>query len=526
MRESNEKYEIIETIATGGMAVLYKAIQVSLNRTVVIKKLHPHLAADKNFVERFEREAAILGQMSHPNIVNIIDYFIKDEDYYIVLEYIEGFSLSDLIAKQGALPLSVAVYILQEMLRGLSYAHSNKVLHRDIKPDNIMVEKKSAMIKLTDFGLATGESFKDLTRPGGYIGTVAYLAPEIIKGEKPSIQSDIYSVGLTFCEMLTGINPMKGDSEYDVINKILYHKKIDLDLPPTMPETVKDIFNKMIEFDKNKRYDNCKEILDDIEDLPFATRDQFKAYIESPVVKSGSLPMAKVTIEKRRKWERTPVIVMLISLSVFIGGFIGWLWNNYTYKVKPEQNKIMISDTLEHKNIIQEEDTIIDTVDIGIENKIIQKDSVIKKKTVTSLPDTGYLYIRVKPWAEVYIDNKYIDKTPMKGILHLAEGKHIVSFKHPHRKPYMDTIFIKKQDTFKLYKELQIAYGFVKILIKPWAEVFIDGTSVGITPIGKPVKLSIGKHEILLKNPRYGIWKDEIEIKENDTLSLSVLLQE
>ncbi len=403
------------------------------------------------------------------------------------------------------------------------------MLHRDIKPDNVMIEESTAAVKLTDFGLATGESFKELTRPGGYIGTVAYLAPEIIKGEKPTVQSDIYSVGITFCEMLTGTNPMKGDSEYDVINKILYHKKIELEIPSTMPEKVKNIFNKMVEFNPENRYKSCQEILYDLEELPFVNKNQFKEFIESPIIRSGSIPRAKVAISTSKKWKQSIVGALLVTIAI-IAGLIGSMIfyklkigeNSYNKTTNNKTENSIIVDTLIKK------DTAVSVVD-SVNNESVVRDST-KKMTITDTivkpvyvpKDTGYIYVSVKPWADVYIDGKYIDKTPISYPIKLTAGKHKIRLYHPHRKTYIGYINVKRNDTARFTYTLKASYGYVKIIVKPWATVFIDGEKIGVTPMANPIRLSIGEHAITLKNPRFDVWEKKIKVKENDTLFLSV----
>ncbi len=165
MSDKLKNYEILETIATGGMATIYRGVQISLNREVVIKKLHPHLAEDANFVKRFQREAAILAKLQHKNIVAIIDFFESGNEQFIVLEYIKGRTLKELINDKEKIPYSMSMYIMREVLQGLQYIHSNNILHRDMKPDNIMISEDGS-IKITDFGLAYRHENVRITNPG------------------------------------------------------------------------------------------------------------------------------------------------------------------------------------------------------------------------------------------------------------------------------------------------------------------------------------------------------------------------
>ncbi|MDY6787684.1 MAG: serine/threonine-protein kinase, partial [candidate division WOR-3 bacterium] len=265
--ENLKNYKIKGIIAHGGMSTIYRGEQISLGRDVVIKKLHPHLAGDTNFVKRFKREAAILANLQHKNIVNIIDFFEENKSQYIVLEYIKGMTLDSLIEKRGSLPYSTALYILHEVTRGLNYIHSNSILHRDLKPENIMISEDGE-IKITDFGLAYRNENMKITNPGTYLGTPAYFPPEQLTGKPLTPASDIFSLGVSFVEMLTGDNPFRGKEEFETINNILYHKSVEINITGEGKERdVVKLIHMMLEKDPSKRISDCEKVLSIIRSL-------------------------------------------------------------------------------------------------------------------------------------------------------------------------------------------------------------------------------------------------------------------
>jgi len=214
-----DEYEIISEIGTGGMAVVYKAIQKSLDRTVAIKELKKSYHGDAQIVKRFERESRVAASLQHENIVHIYDYW-KKPHYAIVMEYVDGTTLADVIDKTGALPIDVGVMIAIQVSSALDYAHMRGLIHRDIKPGNIII-KRNGEVKLMDFGIAHTRSLEALTLPGTMIGTPAYMSPEQILGQELDIRSDIFSFGIVLYEMFAGIKPFADDDTRAVTAKIV-----------------------------------------------------------------------------------------------------------------------------------------------------------------------------------------------------------------------------------------------------------------------------------------------------------------
>ncbi|HMO57599.1 MAG TPA: protein kinase, partial [Roseiflexaceae bacterium] len=211
----NNRYELEQKIGDGGMARVYRARDLRLNRRVAVKVLHSHHAADDGFLRRFHHEAQAAANLHHPAIVDVYDVGQDNDIHYIVMEYVDGSDLKSLILRQGALPIEQALAIAADAADGLEAAHRVGMIHRDVKPQNIMISA-DGNAKLTDFGIAKSNLSTAMTETGVTFGTADYISPEQARGLPVSPRSDIYSLGVTLYEMLTGRLPFSGDSSIAV----------------------------------------------------------------------------------------------------------------------------------------------------------------------------------------------------------------------------------------------------------------------------------------------------------------------
>ena len=212
------RYSILDTIGEGGMAIVYRAKDMLLNRVVAIKVLRGQYASDSEFRERFRREAQSAAALSHPNIVNVYDVGEDSGSNYIVMEWVDGQTLNDIIMRDGRLTVDVVADYSVQILDALDHAHRSGVIHRDIKPHNILITR-DGRVKVTDFGIARAASASALTEAGQVIGTVNYTSPEQARGASATAESDIYSLGVVMYEMLTGRLPFVGDTPVAVALK-------------------------------------------------------------------------------------------------------------------------------------------------------------------------------------------------------------------------------------------------------------------------------------------------------------------
>ncbi|MCB6705974.1 Stk1 family PASTA domain-containing Ser/Thr kinase [[Clostridium] saccharogumia] len=259
-----ERYELLELIGQGGMADVYLAKDIILNRTIAIKILRTSLAKDPIYVTRFQREASAAAALSHRNIVEIYDVGEDEDKYYIVMEYIPGTTLKELILKRGAVHVVEAIDIMKQVVSGIAKAHQLGIIHRDLKPQNILVTD-SGVAKIADFGIASMQSLAQVTQTDVIMGSLHYLAPELARGEKATVQSDIYALGIVFYELLRGEVPFNGESP---VNIALKHMQEDLpsllEFNPTIPQSVENIIIKATAKNLNDRYNNANEMLEDL----------------------------------------------------------------------------------------------------------------------------------------------------------------------------------------------------------------------------------------------------------------------
>ena len=260
----NDRYQIIKTIGEGGMANVYLAYDTILDRNVAVKVLRGDLANDEKFVRRFQREALSASSLSHPNIVEVYDVGEDNGLYYIVMEYIEGKHLKQLLKKRGSLTVREVVDIMMQITDGMSAAHDSYIIHRDIKPQNIMI-LENGLIKITDFGIAMALNATQLTQTNSVMGSVHYLPPEQACGKTATIQSDVYSMGILMFELLTGSVPFKGDNAVEIALK---HIKESIpyvkDINETIPTSVANIVKRATAKNLKNRYQDAREMHEDL----------------------------------------------------------------------------------------------------------------------------------------------------------------------------------------------------------------------------------------------------------------------
>ena len=260
----NDRYQIIKSIGEGGMANVYLAYDTILDRNVAVKVLRGDLATDEKFVRRFQREALSASSLSHPNIVEVYDVGEDNGQYYIVMEYIEGCQLKQLLKKRGRLTLSEVIDIMLQITDGLSVAHDAYIIHRDIKPQNIMI-LDSGLVKITDFGIAMAMNSTQLTQTNSVMGSVHYLPPEQANGKGSTLQSDIYSMGILMYELLTGELPYKGDNAVEIALKHLKEKIPSVrDKYPEIPQSVENIIIKATAKNPKNRYADARSMNEDL----------------------------------------------------------------------------------------------------------------------------------------------------------------------------------------------------------------------------------------------------------------------
>lgn len=260
----NDRYEIIRSIGEGGMANVYLGYDTILDRNVAIKVLRGDLSNDEKFVRRFQREALSASSLAHPNIVEVYDVGEDNGLYYIVMEYIEGKTLKQLLKKRGTLTLSEAIDIMLQLTDGMAHAHDSYIIHRDLKPQNIMI-KDDGQIKITDFGIAMALNSTQLTQTNSVMGSVHYLPPEQASGKGCTIKSDIYSMGIIFYELLSGSLPFRGDNAVEIALKHMRDPLPSLrEENPAIPQSIENIIRKATAKNPKNRYEDARSMHEDL----------------------------------------------------------------------------------------------------------------------------------------------------------------------------------------------------------------------------------------------------------------------
>ncbi len=275
----NDRYSIIKTLGEGGMANVYLAYDTILDRNVAVKVLRGDLANDEKFVRRFQREALSASSLSHPNIVEMYDVGEDDGQYYIVMEYVEGKTLKQLLKKRGSLTITEVIDIMSQLTDGMAHAHDSYIIHRDIKPQNIMI-LENGLIKITDFGIAMALNSTQLTQTNSVMGSVHYLPPEQANGKGSTIKSDIYSMGILMYELLTGGVPYKGDNAVEIALKHLKEPLPSIrKILPELPQSIENIILKATAKNPMNRYKDAREMHKDIITALDESRANEKRYV-------------------------------------------------------------------------------------------------------------------------------------------------------------------------------------------------------------------------------------------------------
>lgn len=341
-KELAGRYEIISRIGGGGMALVYKGHDMLLHRKVAVKVLRQQFVHDDEFIHRFRREAQSAASLSHPNVVSIYDVGKEDDIHYIVMEYVEGKTLKDLIQERAPLPVEEAVHIAAQIADALEHAHQNQIIHRDIKPHNILIGK-NGRIKVTDFGIARAVTSTTITYTGSVIGSVHYFSPEHAKGVMTGEKSDIYSLGIVLYEMLTGELPFTGESPISVALKHLQDKvKPPKDINPVIPQSLENIILRSMTKDPAGRYSSIKPLLEDLDSCLDPRRineprialdepDDFEKTIILPAMKQDVMNTLIAddyddgdydeALGKRKRWIKPLVWLVTIILLLFLTFF-------------------------------------------------------------------------------------------------------------------------------------------------------------------------------------------------------------
>lgn len=403
----NDRYQIIKTLGEGGMANVYLAHDTILDRNVAVKVLRGDLANDEKFVRRFQREALSASSLSHPNIVEMYDVGEDDGQYYIVMEYVDGMTLKQVLKKRGHLSVTEVIDIMLQVTDGMAHAHDAYIIHRDIKPQNIMI-LSNGMIKITDFGVATALNSTQLTQTNSVMGTVHYLPPEQANGKGSTIRSDIYSMGIMMYELLTGLVPYKGDNAVEIALK---HLKEPLPsvrkFNSSIPQSIENVIIKATAKNPKNRYTDARAMHEELKTALDESRQNEKRYVypypendleETKVLDKELEPLKKETTKKKKtkedddedfleekKGNKTLIVIVSIFTALVLTVTIGMT----LYFEKTKVKNVTIPDVV-NKEPVDAANELTDLgFDVDTEYKYIPSDTVEKGKVIKTSPEIG-----------------------------------------------------------------------------------------------------------------------------------------
>ncbi len=401
-------YRVLSEVGAGGMAVVYKAIQEPLGRLVAIKALKSSIAMDSQFAKRFEREAHFMASLQHENILHVVDFVKDGNSMYIVMEYVQGIDLYDLLELSPVLPAEEAAIIALQVARALDYAHFRGIIHRDIKPANIMLSKQGE-VKLMDFGIARDDKLSDLTETGTGLGTPSYMSPEQILGDKLDFRSDVFSVGIVLYQMVTGQKPFIEDESRTVMQKI----RLDRFTPPRkinpkVPRQLERIMTRCMEKMPSSRYPSTQALIDDlIEFLAPRVPINYNAKLVMYLRDTGFLTddEAERVLEAAgprnvRRRSSDPSLLRDVGL-LNVALLLGVVGGGAAIRATSDEIDLEPAPALTGDNP--------DAAELA-----------------------GAIRVVVDPWAEVYVDGQKVATTPTAREIELSPGLHYLRFTNPY----------------------------------------------------------------------------------------------
>ena len=482
-----EKFEVIECLKKDTHSSVYLAKHIYLGKEIILKTLDTENHPDKTILERFKREAKILAKLDHPNLVKVLDFGTFNKYFYISFEYFESKNLREVI-NQNELSDDYKKYIIIQLFKALNIAHQNNVIHRDIKPENILLNS-DCHLKIADFGLAMISTENKITQDSSIVGTPSYMSPEQLRGEK-TLHTDLFSAGIVAYELYTKKNPFYGETVSDTVNKILnYNESSNYFDYEKLPEDVRPAISGLLKRKMNERLKSAMEVLN----ILGVEGEKYKP------IKSGKFTISRSPF----RYHYTTIIILIVLIITAYAYNHGLLSSNgSSFFNPPAPNE---TNQLPDNSVAKTEDDA-------------PKQSVIEKPRTDKIT-RGRLFIECQPWADVYIDGKKIDTTPLKDYLELKVGRHKLELVHPTFPPYGKNISISGDKITSVSFNFYDVIGFLSCNVYPWGEIFINGESKGITPLRNPIALYAGKYNIMVKNPQYGEVDDQVTIAAQDTLN-------
>lgn len=422
------RYEIIEKIGEGGMGLVYKAKCHLLNRFVAVKMLKPEYTGDEEFINRFKKESLSSASLSHPNIVNIYDVGVEDGMYYIVMEYVKGRTLKEIVRERAPLSYYEIINITRQICLALEHAHNNNIIHRDIKPENILITH-DGIVKVGDFGIARASNSATLTNTGNVIGSVYYISPEQARGSYTDEKTDIYSLGTVMYEMATAKVPFMAESPVVIALKHIQESVVKpSQLNPDIPVALEDIILKSLEKNPVHRYESAAAMIKDLDRASFDPNSHVQTRSEGinevtkvmPAIKDDYLKNGEKTknIPKKKKhgkiWIAAALVLVMVAAA---GGLLVYLSGNHSKDVTVPS--IIGYDEKAAEEILKTFGLKMEVV--GRINKDIPKGEIIDvvPEVGMTVKENSSVKVRVSAGPEQVAVPKLIGKTKADALLEL-----------------------------------------------------------------------------------------------------------
>lgn len=542
-------FTIVAKISESAITNVFKGLQKEPEQWVLIKALKAEHNLDEQLVRRLQDEAAMVSRVNHPNVVPLYAYGRHAHVSYLALEFVDGLDLQQFLAKQN-LPPEIAWFILGETARGLKAAHDKKILHLDIKPSNIMISY-DGLVKLTDFGMADFKERVESETGVAAKGTLQYFSPEQILGEPVAKRADIFSLGATFYEMLTGVPAFSGRDANETFQAILNDVPIPyLRKNADVPERLIQICEKMLAKNPSERIDDCDVLLTMLEDFQATHKfsvnaDILAGFLHEPGRYKSQLSADTAALEK------APEKVKVRSFSRYVYTFlfvvlvvIGYLGLNSSQPDLPVSSTDPVSEFLtgetgdNQKFEGADAPIAADSVfEASVENSDITKSKVIQEGVtiageqgeIPAIPlavEPGYLNLICVPWAHVFIDGDSVGTTPLQEPLKLLPGSHELLLANPGFPSQTVTVETKPGQTAAFDFSFWTTVGKLKLTVSPWAKVLIDHVYIDTVPPQKnPFIVWPGKHTLTLRHPVLGEWETDFEAEAGEILELQFNLR-
>ncbi len=511
-------YKILETLYDKGAVQACLAVHQKLGRKTFLKI---YSGLDAGLIRRFEREARIVADLDHESIVSIYDFGEEQGRYYIAMEFVDGWNLAQYLQSHELMDEEI-LDIAYQIAASVAVLHRKGYIHRDLKPENVLIGRDQ-QIKITDFGTSFQASQVRMTQNGDLNGTPLYMSPEQINNLQITASSDVFTLGIIFYQLATGIHPFYAEQYGEIFARIL-----TLEPPPiksirdTIPDWFSDLVSMLLQKDASKRPKNAPEV---------AAEMKSRNIISDIPQLQQRTPFRYNNI--KRKAIIFPLLLIVLALFFFIDG---------REKVDTNTNPstelaIVFPDTLQTDSSIQpagfqnENQTAQDISSVQAFSALAAEEKEKFSDKVESdpvIPDPGKTSLMIKtwPWCRIYLNYQFFEMTPMAAPLAIEPGKYLISLKNPLYPTWSDSIIVEANRTSTFTFKLDSIFYRLDLQVVPWGEVYVDGEFMGITPLSTPIYLSRENHSIKIKNRYFQTWEDTLCWNGEDLVKKNIVLND